>query len=130
MFCVFVYDSYALHSFVCVFWLSSYLLVVPVARVPACRFCPVSLCEDHFQYDAAGVIGETAASLFRRARNPYPRTRTGSGAARRGRGRGRGGRGRGANGGRGGRGRGGSLSDPSRAGAPHSPEGGGGGWKR
>ncbi|CAM9150610.1 unnamed protein product, partial [Hapterophycus canaliculatus] len=88
-----------------------------------CRFCPASLCDEHFRTDPSGIVAETFDSLQHRVRRPFPRTRGGGfgpgkagggGAAgvagygkgsSRGKGGGRGSRGRGrGSGGRGSRG--------------------------
>lgn len=83
------------------------------------RFCPVSLCEDHFHANPSGIVAETHDSLQRRCHNPFPRSHPTRGGGSRG---GRGARGRG----RGGRGRGrGKSSSPSRAKETAESSGGG-----
>ena len=42
------------------------------------RFCPVSLCLEHYETDPSGVIGNTQAALEHRARHPFPRSRIGA----------------------------------------------------
>lgn len=56
------------------------------------RFCPVSLCLEHYGTDPSGVIGNTQAALEHRARHPFPRSRIGApvgGWRKKARGRGR-----------------------------------------
>eukprot|EP00752_Nemacystus_decipiens_P001514 g1486.t1 len=42
-----------------------------------CRFCPVSLCDEHYRTDPSGIVAETYDSLQHRVRRPFPRTRGG-----------------------------------------------------
>ncbi|CAM9322977.1 unnamed protein product, partial [Scytosiphon promiscuus] len=42
-----------------------------------CRFCPASLCGEHFRTDPSGIVAETYDSLQHRVRRPFPRTRGG-----------------------------------------------------
>ncbi|CAM9562217.1 unnamed protein product, partial [Laminaria digitata] len=48
------------------------------AAIFYCRFCPLSLCNEHYATDPSDVIGNTQAALEHRARHPFPRSRIGA----------------------------------------------------